>query len=341
MSEVKSVRERISPATRVKNFLIENALVFVIFIMVVYTGFKADQFISLRNLKSILANVSVRFVIAIGVSGCLIIRGTDLSAGRIVGITAVLTGIMLQRSDAPGVLYPALAGKPILMALVCAMTLGLVFGIINALIIAYLHVPPFIGTLGMQIAVYGLNMLLSKNSPIGSLNPAFTTFGAKGLTMGSLTIPWVFFVAFFVGVIFHILYKKTTYGKYMYAIGGNEEAAEVSGVNTTRQKFLIFSIAGVLYGLAGFLLAAKTGSAAVSAATGYELEAIAAATIGGVSTAGGVGSVPGILIGVIVFELLKTCLQFLGITPEMTYVVQGIVIVAAVALDIRKTMRKR
>ena len=127
----------------------------------------------------------------------------------------------------------------------------------------------------------------------------------------------------------------------MYAIGGNEVAAEVSGVNTKRSKILIFSLAGLLYGLAGFLLTAKTGSAAVSAGTGYELEAIAAATIGGVSTAGGVGTVPGVFLGVLVFEMLKTCLQFLGISPEMTNIFQGIVIVVAVALDIRKTMRKK
>ena len=138
-----------------------------------------------------------------------------------------------------------------------------------------------------------------------------------------------------------MLYRFTLYGKHMYAIGGNEIAAEVSGVNTTKSKIVIFTLAGALYGLAGFLLTAKTGSAAVSAGTGYELEAIAAATIGGVSTAGGVGKVTGILVGVLVFELLKTCLQFLGITPEMTNVFQGLVIVVAVALDIRKTMRRR
>ena len=156
-----------------------------------------------------------------------------------------------------------------------------------------------------------------------------------------MMIPYVFFVALFVGVVIHVLYKYTRYGKYMYAIGGNEVAAEVSGVNTRRSKIKIFTLAGILYGLAGFLLTAKTGSAAVSAGTGYELEAIAASTIGGVSVAGGVGTVPGILLGVLIFEMLKVCLQFLGITPEMTFVFQGCVIVVAVAFDIQKTMRRK
>ncbi|MBG9981219.1 beta-methylgalactoside transporter [Facklamia sp. DSM 111018] len=326
---------------KLKDWMIENALVVVIILMVIYTAFSAGNFLSFNNLKNILSNVSVRFIIALGISGPLIIRGTDLSAGRIVGISSVVAAIFLQRAEAPGVMYPNVAGSPIIVALGVVLLVGLFFGLINGIIISKFNVPPFIATLGMQIAIYGLNMMLSQNAPIGSLNTDFTKFGALGLRMGDIQIPYLAFIALAIGVIMFILYRRTVYGKEMYAIGGNEIAAEVSGVNTSKSKILIYSLAGILYALAGFLLTAKTGSAAVTAGTGYELEAIAAATIGGVSTSGGVGTVPGILIGVLVFELLKTCLQFLGITPEMTNVVQGIVIVVAVALDIRKTMRKK
>lgn len=324
-----------------KDWMIENALVVVIILMVLYTAFSADNFLSFNNLKNVLANVSVRFIIALGISGPLIVRGTDLSAGRIVGLTSVVTAIFLQRADAPGVMYPAVAGSPILVALLVVLAVGLLFGLINGLIISKLNVPPFIATLGTQIAIYGLNMMLSQNAPIGSLNSNFTKFGALGLKIGKLNLPYVAFIALAAGIMMYVLYRYTVYGKQMYAIGGNEVAAEVSGVNTAKSKLLIYTLAGIMYALAGFLLTAKTGSAAVTAGTGYELEAIAAATIGGVSTSGGVGKVPGILIGVLVFELLKTCLQFLGITPEMTNVIQGIVIVVAVALDIRKTMRRK
>lgn len=344
MNQIKNKKGEIiaiKPKFNWKEWLIENALVVVIILMCIYTAVVANNFVSFNNLKNILANVSVRFIIALGVSGCLIIRGTDLSAGRIVGITAVTTAILLQRPDAPGVLYPSVAGSPILVTLLVAMGVGLMFGLFNGLVIAKLHVPPFIATLGTQIAIYGLNMMLSKNQPIGSLNTTFSKFGAQGIKLGAVYIPYIAFIALAVGVFMYVLYRFTLYGKHMYAIGGNEIAAEVSGVNTTKSKIIIFTLAGALYGLAGFLLTAKTGSAAVSAGTGYELEAIAAATIGGVSTAGGVGKVTGILVGVLVFELLKTCLQFLGITPEMTNVFQGLVIVVAVALDIRKTMRRR
>ena len=132
-----------------------------------------------------------------------------------------------------------------------------------------------------------------------------------------------------------------THGKYMYAIGGNEIAAEVSGVNTVVSKILIYVTAGFMYALAGFLLAGKAGGATSALGTGYELEAIAGCTIGGVSTTGGIGTVSGILVGVLVFELLKIVLQFLGVNPYYNYIVQGLVIVVAVALDIRKYVRKK
>ena len=137
------------------------------------------------------------------------------------------------------------------------------------------------------------------------------------------------------------VYNYTRHGKYMYAIGGNEAAAEVAGVNVKKTKIIIYVTATALYAIAGFLLGAKSGGASVNMGQGYELEAIAACTIGGVSVNGGIGRVSGVVIGVLVFELLKTCLQFLGIDPNYQYIAQGIVIVVAIALDIRKYIAKK
>ena len=142
-------------------------------------------------------------------------------------------------------------------------------------------------------------------------------------------------------MLFWFIYNKTTHGKYMYAIGGNENAAEVSGVNTARTKILIYVTAGVMYAIAGYLLAPKGGGASSGSGMGYELEAIAGCTIGGVSTTGGIGTVGGVLVGVLVFELLKIVLQFLGVNPYYNYIVQGLVIVTAVAMDIRKYVAKK
>jgi len=320
------------------DFLTQNSMFIVIGIMILLTSYTQDNFLTMGNASNILANTSVRFIIALGVSGTLIIRGTDLSAGRLVGMSAIITGTLVQKPDFAGKFFPDLPNLPIIVPLLIVLLIGTIFGLLNGIIIAFFHVPPFLATLGTQIMIYGLNMLYSKNKPIGTFKPEFLRIG-KGKFLGF--IPYITVIAAVVGIIMHILYTKTRYGKYMYAIGGNEEAAEVSGVNVRRSKLKIFALAGFLYGLAGFLLSAKTGSVGPGAGQGYELEAIASATIGGVSTAGGQGSVPGILLGVFVFELLKVSLSYLGVSPDMTNVIQGIVIIVAVALDIRKTMQKK
>ena len=159
--------------------------------------------------------------------------------------------------------------------------------------------------------------------------------------MRGFHLPYLLFVGLVLGILFWFIYNKTRHGKYMYAIGGNDVAAEVSGVNTTSTLMGIYVTAGVMYAIAGYLLAAKSGGASASMGQGYELEAIAGCTIGGVSTTGGIGTVPGILVGVLVFELLKIILQFLGVNPYYNYVVQGLVIVLAVSLDIRKYIAKK
>ena len=154
-------------------------------------------------------------------------------------------------------------------------------------------------------------------------------------------LPYIILIALLVGIFMWFLYNKTRHGKYMYAIGGNETAAEVAGVNCNKTKIIIYTLAAALYGLAGFILASKSGGASVNTGMGYELEAIAACTIGGVSTNGGVGRISGILIGVLVFELLKVSLQFMGVETSYTYIVQGLVIIIAVALDLRKYLAKK
>ena len=205
-----------------------------------------------------------------------------------------------------------------------------------------LKVPPFLATLGIQTVIYGINLVYSGAQPIGGLKPEFTDVATAAMfKIGKFSFKWLFLFALIGGLAFWFLYNKTRYGKYMYAIGGNENAAEVSGVNVNKMKLKIYTLAGAMYGLAGFLLAAKSGGASVNLGMGYELEAIAACTIGGVSTNGGIGKVSGILLGVLVFELLKTSMQFLRIDVSWQYIVQGVVIVIAVALDIRKYIAKK
>ena len=189
----------------------------------------------------------------------------------------------------------------------------------------------------MQMIVYGINLVYTKSVPLGGYRQDYTVI-ANGNFLG---IPYLFIIAFVIGAIMWFVFNYTRHGKYMYAIGGNEAAAEVAGVNVKKTKIIIYVTATALYAIAGFLLGAKSGGAGVNTGNGYELEAIAACTIGGVSVNGGIGRISGVIIGVLVFEFLKTCLQFLGIDPNYQYIAQGIVIVVAIALDIRKYIAKK
>ena len=319
-----------------------NPIVFLLLIAAVVVGCIKDNFFSWANLSNLISNTAVRFLIALGVSGCLITKGTDLSAGRQVGFAAVIAGILCQRGDYTGRLWKTVPEMNIFLVLLICIVIGFIWGAVNGVIITKLHVPPFIATLGTQTIIYGISLVISDAQPIGGFQKIYTQLinGRIG-SPRSFHLPYLLFVALVFGIIFWVIYNKTRFGKYMYAIGGNEVAAEVSGVNTTRTLMRIYATAGIMYAFAGYLLAAKSGGASASLGQGYELEAIAGCTIGGVSTTGGIGTVPGILIGVLVFELLKIITQFLGINPYYNYVVQGLVIVLAVALDVRKYIAKK
>ncbi|RDU22779.1 galactose/methyl galactoside ABC transporter permease MglC [Anaerosacchariphilus polymeriproducens] len=321
----------------IKKFLVDNAIIFILLLMVCYVGITQPNFLSKNNFSNVSINTAIRFIIALGVSGCLITKGTDLSAGRIVGLGACIVATLVQKADYSDKFFPKLGDVPLIVALLIAVAFCCIFGLINGLVISFFKVPPFIATLGMQTIVYGICLVYTGASPIGGFRSEFTSL-VSGKLFG---IPYLFYFALIAGVFMWFLYNKTRHGKYMYAIGGNEVAAEVSGINVNFTKILIYTLAAGLYAIGGFLLTAKAGGATVNAGYGYELEAIAACTIGGVSTNGGVGKVSGILVGVLVFELLKVSMQFLGVDTSYQYIVQGIVIVVAVALDLRKYLAKK
>jgi len=324
-----------------KKFLSNNAIIILIILLALFVGCTTQNFFTETNGKNLLLNVAPRFIIACGVSGCLITKGTDLSAGRMVGLSACLAGTLLQKADYSGKFFPNMpfygvwwvAAVLLICVAVCA-----IFGAINGIVVSYLQVPAFIGTLGMQLIVYGVCLVYTNATPIGGYRAAYTEV-AKGQLFGF--IPYLFLIALAVGIVMWFVYNKMPHGKYMYAIGGNEQAAEVSGVNTKKTKIIIYITAAACYALGGFLVGAKSGGSSVNMGYGWELEAIAACTIGGVSVNGGIGRISGVLIGVLVFEILKTCLQYLGVDTNYQYIAQGIVIVVAIALDIRKYIAKK
>lgn len=320
-----------------KDFLVSNALIIILFALGVVATIYNGNFISPGNIKNMAINIGPRFLIALGVSGCLITRGTDLSAGRMAALGACIAGTLLQRADYNQKFFPNLGDVNILLVLLIAMAICAVFGFANGIVVSKLKVPPFIATLGMQTIVYGVCLLYTGAIPLGGFRKDYTNLATR-LFLGVPLIAWI---ALAVGALMWFLYNKTRHGKYMYAIGGNENAAEVSGVNVDRSIIKIYTLAAILYASGGFLLAAKAGGATVNTGQGYELEAIASCTIGGVSTTGGIGRVSGVLVGVMIFEILKSSLQFLRVDSSVQYIIQGLVIVTAVALDLRKYLAKK
>ena len=337
------MKTKMSIGQRILAYIKGNPIVIMMTAVSLVLGFTIENFFSGENLNVLLGNTTIRFLIALGVSGCLITKGTDLSAGRQAALAATLTGVMVQRWDYTGRLFAWMPEMNMWVVLLIVVALGAVIGLVTGSIIAYLKVPPFIATLGIQTIVYGVNLIYTNAQPIGGFTQEFKDFfNFKILSFGDFKgfSAYILFAILF-GLLFWFLYNKTTHGKYMYAIGGNENAAEVSGVNVKMKMMHIYMIAGAMYAFAGFLMTGKSGGASASMGVSYELEAIAGCTIGGVSTTGGIGTVPGILVGVLVFELLKIILQFLNVDPNYNYIVQGLVVITAVALDIRKYVAKK
>ncbi len=324
---------------KIGKLLTDNIIILGIFILAIIVSFLRPNFLGESNIRNLLGNTAVRFIIAVGVSGCLITRGTDLSAGRVAGFAACMAAVLLQKSEAVGRVLPGFPELPVPVVLLIVLAICAIIGALNGSVVAFFKVPPFIATLGMQTLVYGIALVSTGAQPIGSLRREYTSL-ATGFIYNPI-ISYIALIALGVGIYMWVLYNKMRHGKYMYAIGGNEAAAEVTGVNVNKTKVLIYTLAAMLYGLCGFLLAAKSGGASVNTALGYELEAIAGCTIGGVSVNGGVGKISGILIGVMVFEVLKIAMQFMGLKPDYTYIVQGLVIIIAVALDLRKYLAKK
>ena len=320
-----------------KDIMINYGVIIIMIILVIYTGITSKNFLSMNNLSNILMNMSYRIVIALGIAGCIITGGCDLSAGRMIGFGGCIAGTLLQRIDYSGKFFPNMEPLNIFVALLIVMLICAAFGAVTGFFIAYLHVPPFISTMAMMEIIYGINSIYTNATPLGGYVTEYTNI-ATGRFLG---ISYLIWIAIIVAAITWFIFNMTRHGKYMYAIGGNMQAAEVAGVPVNKTLVIIYAKAAAMYGLAGFMMGAKAGGASVQLGLSYEMEAIAACTIGGVSVSGGRGKVSSAIIGVAVFELLKTALKFLGVTPYAQYIALGIIIFIAISLDIRKYIARK
>lgn len=325
-------------------WLKEGGIYVVLLVLLAVIIIQDPTFLSLMNLSNILTQSSVRVIIALGVAGLIVTQGTDLSAGRQVGLAAVVAATLLQSMDNANKVFPHLETMPIALVMLIVCSIGALIGLVNGLIIAYLKVTPFITTLGTMIMVYGVNSLYYDSvgaSPVAGFDEKFSMFAQGFIRLGDFKLSYITFYAIICIFLVWILWNKTRFGKNIFAIGGNPEAAKVSGVNVPFNLILVYALSGVFYAFAGMLEAGRIGSATNNLGFMYELDAIAACVVGGVSFAGGVGTVAGVVTGVIIFTVINYGLTYIGVNPYWQYIIKGAIIIFAVALDSLKYSRKK
>ena len=330
----------------IKMFLMNNGIIIALGIMVIIIMIIEPNFMKLKVLRDILAQASPRIIIALGICFTLLIAGTDLSACRMVGLAAVISASMMQNPDYANRFFPDLPQLPIIIPIIAAILACMVFGLLNGFLVARYQMHPFIATLAVQVIIYGVcslyfDMPPNNSQPIGGIRQDFANIGQYMLLKEQLPsniggIPILIPIAgIFIFAIWFVL-NKTVFGKNVYAIGGNREAAIVSGINVPLTIVCIFVLASALYGVGGVLEAARTAGATNNYGVGYELDAIAACVVGGVSLNGGVGKVSGIIIGVLIFTIIQYGLQFIGVNAMWQQVIKGVIIAVAVAIDLSK-----
>lgn len=331
---------------KVTNFLVNYALYIVLAAMIVFFIIKEPGFLSLKNFTTILSQASTRGILALGVAGLIVLQGTDLSAGRILGLTAIVSASLLQSTTYAARMYPDLPALPLILPLLAAVIIGGIFGAINGFGVAKLKVHAFIITLGTQLIAYGISCLYIDRPPLGAqpvanLDERYTNFVNGSIKLGPIELPYLIIYLAVVAGIMWFIWNKTKLGKNMFAIGGNPEAAAVSGVNLAKNIMIIFIISGILYGVAGFLEAGRAGSTTTATGLNYELDAIAACVVGGVSFTGGVGTIPGVLIGAVLLQVINYGLNFIGVNAYWQFIIRGLIIIVAVSLDVRKYLTKK
>jgi ribose/xylose/arabinose/galactoside ABC-type transport system permease subunit len=300
----------------------ENGSLAGLVVLVVALTLLSGDFLTVTNLLNVGVQAAVTAILAFGSTYVIITAGIDLSVGAVAALSAV---VLAWTATSHGVPWP--------VALVIALVAGIVCGLVNGVLITSGRLPPFIATLAMQGVARGLGLVISQGSPI----PLPDAVAHLGDTIGSyLPVPVIVMVA--MGVITAVVLNRTYAGRTMYAIGGNEEAARLSGIKVTRQKIITYALAGGFAAVAGIVLASRLASAQPQAALGYELDAIAAVVIGGASLSGGKGRALGTLVGALILAVLRNGLNLLSVSAFWQQVVIGVVIALAVLLD---TLRRR
>jgi inositol transport system permease protein len=277
-----------------------------------------------QRLIVMILQVSVIGIIAVGVTQVIITGGIDLSSGSVVAVTAMVAASLAQSSDAVRAVYPSLTDLPVLVPVVAGLAVGAAAGLLNGTLVAWTSIPPFIATLGVMVTARGIAKWYTRGQPVSMLTDAYAD-------IGSAAVPVMIFLG--TALVFHFALRYTRYGKFTYAIGANPQAARVSGINVARHLIVVYTIAGTLSGLAGIVTSARAVSGQAGMGMMYELDAIAAAVIGGASLSGGIGRITGTVIGTMILGVVTSGFTFLRIDAYYQEIVKGAIIIAAVIAD--------
>lgn len=319
-----------------KKFIQEYLIVFILIGMFIVLSGLNSNFLTFNNILNLLTQTSIYGILALGLFIVLVSKGIDLSVGSTLAFSGIMVGTISQTKDAVDKIFPSVGKAPILVSILLALIIGGIIGIINGSLIAYTGIPPFIATLGTQIAIRGAALLVSKGKPVSNINPEMNIFGDR--LFGFLPVPVLIYMVVIAFMV--VLMNYTSFGKSIYAIGGNVEAAEISGIKVKRNIVLVYMISGIFAGLSSLIYIGRTGGSIQPAAgTMFETTAIAAATIGGTSHGGGIGKVWGVVVGALILGTLANGFTLLGIDAYVQQIIQGLIIIGAVVLDMRKNKR--
>ncbi len=302
---------------RIKNETL-GILAILIAILVIFSCLSAS-FITINNLFLIIRNFTIFGIMAIGQSLIIITGGIDLAVGSTFGITGLITALCLMEYN-----------LSVTASIIIGLSSGLLIGCVNGLLVVKAKLAPFIATFGMLSVVRGFAFALSQGMTVTIDRPEFTKIGMAYL--GPIPIPVIILAAF--AIVFHLVLSRTTFGRRIYAVGGNETAARFSGIRVSAVRFLTYMIMGGLCGVAGIVSAAKAGLGTSMAGGGYELDVITAAVVGGVSLKGGKGNIIGVMIGAAIMGSLKNGLLLLDVSTYWQTTVTGLVIIGVLALDV-------
>ncbi|MDR2798566.1 MAG: ABC transporter permease [Treponema sp.] len=311
-------------------------IIIVLVIMIILLSIVQPAFLSATNIFNVLTQSSIFGIMALGMTFVIISKGIDLSVGSVLAFSGVIAASLAQTATATEKYFPSLPVMPVIVPILTALIIGGVCGSISGLLIAKTRIPAFIATLGMMTVSRGFALIYTGGRPVSNMIPSLTALSGKLFNV----IPIPVIIYFIMIVISYILLNKTRFGKNTYAIGGNITAAEVSGVNVPKNLVMIYMYCGLLAGLAAVVFAGRVGSVHPGAADGYELTAIAATTIGGTSHSGGIGTIGGAFVGALVLSVMRNGLTLLGVNAYWQKVVEGLIIVGAVIIDMRKNAKR-